>query len=114
MPTASSGLWRSRLMRFCWPPCRRSPRRSWRPPGGIAGLLEAAGIDCLIDDREQRPGFKFKDADLIGFPLRIAIGAKSLANGHLEWSWRKDRAKQLGSPDEVLKIVVDAVNGARV
>ena len=31
---------------------------------------------------------KFKDADLIGFPLRIAVGAKSLANGQIEWSWR--------------------------
>jgi prolyl-tRNA synthetase len=75
--------------------------------------LVAAGVDVLFDDRDERPGVKFKDADLIGFPLRIAIGAKSLANGHLEWSWRKDRAKQLGAPDEVLKIVVDAVRAAR-
>ena len=71
-------------------------------------------MDVLFDDRDERPGVKFKDADLIGFPLRIAVGAKSLANGHLEWSWRKDRAKQLGAPDEVLKIVVDAVNAGRV
>ena len=50
----------------------------------------AAGIDVLFDDRDERPGVKFKDADLIGFPLRIAVGAKSLANGQIEWSWRKD------------------------
>jgi prolyl-tRNA synthetase len=77
--------------------------------------LLAAGIDAFFDDRDERPGVKFKDADLIGFPLRIAVGAKSLANGHIEWSWRTDpRAKQLGAPDEVLATVIDAVRAARV
>ena len=70
--------------------------------------LKAAGVDVLFDDRDERPGVKFKDADLIGFPLRIAVGAKSLANGVIEWSWRKDRAKQLGAPDEVIAKVIDA------
>jgi prolyl-tRNA synthetase len=76
--------------------------------------LRAAGIDVLLDDRDERPGPKFKDADLIGIPLRIAVGAKSLANGQVEWSWRKDRAKQLGAPDEVLATVIEAVQKARV
>ncbi|MBV8517543.1 MAG: proline--tRNA ligase [Acidobacteria bacterium] len=71
--------------------------------------LKTEGIDVLFDDRDERPGVKFKDADLIGFPLRIAVGAKSLANGQIEWSFRKDRAKQLGAPDEVLARVVEAV-----
>jgi len=70
--------------------------------------LKAAGVDVLFDDRDERPGVKFKDADLIGFPLRIAVGAKSLANGVIEWSWRKDRAKQLGAPDEVIAKVIAA------
>lgn len=76
--------------------------------------LLAAGVDVLLDDRDERPGVKFKDADLIGFPLRIAVGAKSLANGQIEWSWRRDRAKQLGAPDEVVNTVVEAVRAARV
>src|SRR4051795_3946262 len=71
--------------------------------------LVAAGIDVLFDDRDERPGVKFKDADLIGFPLRIAAGAKSLANGQVEWSFRKDRAKQLGAPGEVLQRVIEEV-----
>src|SRR5205085_11641652 len=50
-------------------------------------LLDA-GVEVLLDDRDERPGVKFKDADLIGFPLRIAVGAKSLANGQIEWSTR--------------------------
>jgi prolyl-tRNA synthetase len=76
--------------------------------------LLAAGIDVLFDDRDERPGVKFKDADLIGFPLRIAVGSKSLANGLIEWSFRKDRAKQLGAPDEVLARVIDEVKKASV
>jgi prolyl-tRNA synthetase len=76
--------------------------------------LLAAGIDALLDDRDERPGPKFKDADLIGIPLRIAVGAKSLANGHVEWSWRKDRAKQLAAPDEAVNTVIEAVRAARV
>jgi len=68
--------------------------------------LRAAGVDAIWDDRDERPGVKFKDADLIGFPLRIAVGAKSLANGQIEWSWRRDRAKQLGAPDEVIAAVI--------
>src|SRR6185503_4624860 len=76
--------------------------------------LKAAGVDVLFDDRDERPGVKFKDADLIGFPLRIAVGAKSLANGQIEWSWRKDRAKQLGAPEDVVPMIVDQVKRARV
>jgi prolyl-tRNA synthetase len=76
--------------------------------------LVAAGIDVLFDDRDERPGVKFKDADLIGFPLRIAVGAKSLAAGNVEWSWRKDRVKQLAPPDEAVAAVIDAVKAARV
>jgi prolyl-tRNA synthetase len=52
---------------------------------------------------------KFKDADLIGFPLRIAVGAKSLANGHVEWSLRKDRVKQLLSPEEALAKTIESI-----
>ena len=76
--------------------------------------LLAAGVDVIFDDRDERPGVKFKDADLIGFPLRIAVGAKSLANGQIEWSFRKDRAKQLGAPDEVVARVIEEVNVGRV
>ncbi|HEX7830285.1 MAG TPA: proline--tRNA ligase [Thermoanaerobaculia bacterium] len=75
--------------------------------------LRAAGIDALLDDRDERPGVKFKDADLVGIPLRIAVGAKSLANGQIEWSWRKDRAKQLGAPDDVVALVIENVKKER-
>jgi prolyl-tRNA synthetase len=50
--------------------------------------LQAAGVDVLLDDRDQRPGVKFKDADLIGIPLRVVIGGKGLKDGVVEIKWR--------------------------
>jgi len=76
--------------------------------------LLSAEIDVLLDDRDERPGVKFKDADLIGFPMRIAVGAKSLARGQIEWSWRRDRAKQLGEPAQVVATVIEEVRRARL
>ncbi len=46
--------------------------------------LTAAGIDVILDDRDERPGVKFKDSELVGFPLRVNIGEKSLAKGEVE------------------------------
>ena len=54
--------------------------------------LEAAGVDVIVDDREERPGVKFKDADLIGFPVRVVVGMKGLANGGVEVK-RRDEDK---------------------
>jgi prolyl-tRNA synthetase len=50
----------------------------------IHKALSERGVDVLLDDRDERPGVKFKDADLVGFPLRIGIGEKSLARGEVE------------------------------
>jgi len=46
--------------------------------------LTAQGVEVILDDRDERPGVKFKDADLVGFPVRIALGDKSLAKGEVE------------------------------
>ena len=54
--------------------------------------LEAAGYDVLVDDRDQRPGVKFKDADLIGVPLRVVISERGLKEGTIEVKWRSDPA----------------------
>jgi prolyl-tRNA synthetase len=52
--------------------------------------LENRGVEVLVDDRDERPGVKFKDADLIGIPLRITVGAKGLEKGCVELRWRRD------------------------
>ena len=46
--------------------------------------LTARGIETILDDRDERPGVKFKDADLVGFPIRVSLGEKSLAKGEVE------------------------------
>jgi prolyl-tRNA synthetase len=50
----------------------------------IYAELTARGVDVILDDRDERPGVKFKDADLVGFPIRVGIGEKSLAKGEVE------------------------------
>jgi prolyl-tRNA synthetase len=52
--------------------------------------LTAAGHDVLVDDRDLRPGVKFKDADLIGIPLRIVVGERGLKEGAIELKWRHE------------------------
>ena len=54
----------------------------------FAQALTDAGADVILDDRDQRPGVKFKDADLVGFPLRVVIGEKGVAAGNVELKWR--------------------------
>ncbi len=63
--------------------------------------LKTLGVEVLLDDRPERPGAKFKDADLIGIPLRVAIGKRSLDDGKVEVKWRK-------GGDAALVPVVDA------
>jgi prolyl-tRNA synthetase len=52
--------------------------------------LQKRGVEVLLDDRDERPGVKFKDADLIGIPLRLTIGAKGLEKNMVELRWRRD------------------------
>jgi prolyl-tRNA synthetase len=77
---------------------------------GLERELEAQGIDVIVDDREERPGVKFKDADLIGFPVRVVVGAKGLANGGVEVKRRdEDKSKTRIVP---LAEAVEAVKAA--
>ncbi len=57
----------------------------------LAAAAEAAGAEVLVDDRAERPGVKFKDADLIGIPLRLTIGGRGLKEGVIELKWRAQK-----------------------
>ncbi|MCC6217276.1 MAG: proline--tRNA ligase [Polyangiaceae bacterium] len=57
----------------------------------LEAALEAAGVELLVDDRDERPGVKFKDADLIGIPLRVTVGRKALEAGGVELKPRAER-----------------------
>ena len=73
----------------------------------LEAALEAKGIDVLVDDRAERPGVKFKDADLIGFPVRVVVGAKGLANGGVEIKRRdEDKSRtRIVAPAEAVEAI---------
>ena len=69
----------------------------------------AAGITVLLDDRNERPGVKFADADLIGIPHRIVIGDRGLQNGVVEYKDRRIGENEELSPESALARVTDAL-----
>ncbi len=75
----------------------------------IYAELTARGVDVILDDRDERPGVKFKDADLVGFPIRLAIGEKSLAKGEVEIKPRGG-ALQSVKADTVVEAVTKLVS----
>ncbi len=83
-----------------------------RVAGEVYDKLTAAGVDVLFDDRDERAGFKFKDADLIGVPLRVVVGRKSLAAGGVEVSVRGQTDKHTMSPDNAVAWLCDRVREA--
>lgn len=64
--------------------------------------LQAAGLEVLLDDRDERPGFKFKDADLLGIPYRVTVGKNFVKNGTLEIKRRKDGIITEMTPEETV------------
>ena len=73
--------------------------------------LTAAGIEVLLDDRDVRAGVKFKDADLIGIPLRVVIGERGLKEGKLEMKWRWGKQAEMidlaGAAQTIADLVID-------
>ena len=67
--------------------------------------LKASGLDVLLDDRDERAGVKFKDADLIGVPASIIIGKKSIDEGNIELRIRKDKSTQVLPKDSAVKLI---------
>jgi prolyl-tRNA synthetase len=71
--------------------------------------LTEAGIDVIIDDRDERPGVKFKDADLVGFPYRVTVGPKGIAAGAFEFVRRADGQKRDLPIEHAASMIVEAV-----
>ncbi|MBX3316598.1 MAG: proline--tRNA ligase [Phycisphaeraceae bacterium] len=79
----------------------------------LAKQLNDAGVDVLIDDRDERPGVKFKDADIVGIPVRLTIGDKALEQGGVEFKMRKDtqgKGEVVSLADVVVRCI-GALNG---
>lgn len=78
----------------------------------LAADLSAKGVDVLIDDRKERPGVKFKDADLIGVPVRVTIGPKTLEEGGAEVKHRRDTGKaEITAMDGVVGRCIELLGG---
>jgi prolyl-tRNA synthetase len=79
--------------------------------------LQVRGVEVLYDDRDERAGAKFKDADLLGIPLRVTVGKRGLAEGKLELKRRGDKEAQLvpreSIASELQQIVVNTLTGVR-
>jgi prolyl-tRNA synthetase len=89
------------------------------PDGAVMKLAEkiyaeltANGVEVILDDRDERPGVKFKDSELIGFPLRIGIGEKSLAKGEVEFKARGGQLVPVKAEDAV-PMVLEYVRKSR-
>ena len=84
----------------------------------LGKAAESAGADVLIDDRSERPGVKFKDADLIGIPLRITIGGKGLKEGVIEMKWRSEKEVQkialTDAPTQIAQAIAKAQAASRI
>jgi prolyl-tRNA synthetase len=72
--------------------------------------LEAKGVEVLFDDRSERPGVKFKDADLVGIPLRVTLGEKNFAKGMLEIRKRENGQTTLVNVDKAVEVLSDMVD----
>jgi prolyl-tRNA synthetase family II len=79
----------------------------------IYASLQAAGTDVLIDDRDERPGVKFKDAELTGIPVRVAVGSRDLADGVVEVVSRSTGEKERVPVEQVVKHVQELLAAGR-
>lgn len=75
----------------------------------IYNRLSDAGIEVLLDDRKERPGVKFKDADLLGIPVRITVG-KLAGDGKVEYKLRRDTEKQEIAIEDAINKAIEIVN----
>ena len=77
--------------------------------------LRQAGVDVILDDRMERPGVKFADAELIGFPFRITVGPKGVAAGKVELTTRTglstEEVPMTEAADRVIQLIVPLRSG---
>ena len=74
--------------------------------------LSKAGIEVLLDDRDERPGVKFKDADLLGIPVRITVG-KRASEGIVEYKLRREQDKSEKTAEQAVKDAIEMINKER-
>lgn len=76
--------------------------------------LQAAGLETILDDRDERPGLKFKDADLLGIPYRLTVGNSYLKSGKVEVRRRRDGATEEMTPEEAVAALRERISAELV
>jgi prolyl-tRNA synthetase len=77
----------------------------------IHAALEAAGVEVLLDDRDERPGIMFADMELVGIPHRIVVGERGLKDGNVEYQGRRDAKAQPVALGEAVAFVKSRISG---
>jgi prolyl-tRNA synthetase len=75
--------------------------------------LGETGIEVLLDDREERPGVKFADAELIGIPYRVTVGPRGVEQGTVEMTTRRDLSTEEQPLDVVVSRLTETITGQR-
>lgn len=90
-------------------PVSLSDQSLWQQAVAVYEELRNGGVEVVIDDRDERAGVKFKDADLIGYPIRITIGKKSLAEGNVEVKLRREKEARLAARNNIVDYIRDLI-----
>jgi len=72
--------------------------------------LGDSGVEVVMDDRDERPGVKFKDADLVGYPIRVTVGSKAVASGEVELRLRRDGTTRMVPEGDVVGVVTQLLS----
>ena len=94
-------------------PVNTSHAESMETADAIYKNLLAMGVDAVLDDRNERPGVKFKDCDLIGVPLRVAVGERGLKEGMLDIKVRTQKEPVRVRKEEVVGRILEHVATSR-
>lgn len=85
----------------------------WPVADRLAGELVARGVEVVVDDRKERPGVKFNDADLMGFPFQVVCGKKAIKNGNVELKVRETGERREVPIEELASVLAGMVEGRR-
>ena len=85
----------------------------WPVADRLAGELVGRGVEVVVDDRKERPGVKFNDADLMGFPFQVVCGKKAIKNGRVELKVRATGERRELAIDELVSVLAGMVEGQR-
>jgi prolyl-tRNA synthetase len=93
-------------------PVSTSDQQIWQAAELLYEKLIAGGVEVILDDRDERAGVKFKDADLIGYPVRVTIGKRFIEEKKMEIKKRWEKEASLVTQDEIIEMIENILAGS--